>query len=101
MKEIINNSFWCVCAACLVAWVALHQYLIPRMKEISSDEFAKAGQPSRFWSDHRTFSFIFYILSRKYENFPDESLYVFFKLAHLTLLIWIVSFAAFIIVNIQ
>lgn len=101
MNEIIIKSFWYVCAVCLVVWIALHQYLIPRMKRISPDDFQKAGKPSRFWSDHRTVAFIFYILSRKYEGFPDEKMVVYFRLARLTILIWVASFAVFIFVCIQ
>lgn len=101
MKEMIIEFFWYLCAICLLIWVALYQYLIRKMESISPEHFKKAGKPSKLWSDHRTLAFIFYILSRKYESFPDEKTVNFFWLARMTLIIWFVGFLAFIFVSVQ
>ena len=53
-------------------------YLIGQLKAFP-EEFRKAGSPSPFWNDGRTWSFLAYVLNGKFLAIPDASLVATFK----------------------
>ena len=53
-------------------------YLIPALKEYP-EEYRKAGSPSVFWNDWRTWSFLAYVLKGDFKSIPDPSLVTTFK----------------------
>jgi len=64
--------------ATLVA-VVFSVYLIGQLKGFP-EEYRKAGSPSAFWNDGRTWSFLGYVLRGRFAAIPDASLVGTFKI---------------------
>ena len=54
-------------------------YLVGELKAFP-DEYRKAGSPSAFWNDWRTWSFLAYVLRGRFAAIPDASLVATFKI---------------------
>ena len=88
---------WWVGAICMIGIIVLNFPLISRLKNVSLNEFQKAGKPSPYWSDFRSFKFMTYIISRKYESLADEKLISMFKIARMLWILFLICFAAFFV----
>src|SRR5579862_7881823 len=54
-------------------------YLVGALKAFP-EEYRKAGSPSVFWNDWRTWSFLAYVLRGRFTAIPDASLVATFKI---------------------
>jgi hypothetical protein len=53
-------------------------YLITELRAFP-EEFRRAGSPSRFWNDGRTWAFLWYVLTGRFGALPDAGLVIFFQ----------------------
>jgi len=63
--------------ATLVALV-FYVYLVGQLEDFP-EEYRKAGSPSAFWNDGRSWSFLWYVLKGRFAAIPDASLVGTFK----------------------
>ena len=69
--------FWLFFGATLLA-ILFGAYLITELRTYP-EEFRRAGSPSRFWNDGRSFVFLWYVLAGRFTSLPDANLVSHFR----------------------
>jgi len=72
--EVVFGLFFCA----TIAAICFGAYLITELRNFP-EEYRRAGSPSRFWNDGRTWSFLWYVLTGRFAALPEPSLVVTFQ----------------------
>ena len=96
-KYTIIDTSWYVGVFCIVTLIILNGYLIIKLKKSHPNEYTKTGRPWPFWNDHRTLTFMIFVLKGNYKKIPDKNLVNLFNISRALTIVLLTSTAVFAI----